>query len=94
MLADKYPDISINESIFISVKDSLIIIYSKLSEKNKQSLDEIILKDDGRYVIRQLIPMNLKYEYLLNESVQIDSNSIIIPTINNGKLVLAKLTVE
>ncbi len=93
-LADKYPDISINESIFISAKDSLIIIYSKLSEKNKQSLDEIILKNDGRYVIRQLVPMNLKYEYLLNESVQMDSNSIIIPTINTDKLVLAKLTVE
>jgi len=38
--------------------------------------------------------MNLKCTYLLDQSFQLDSNSMIIPCTIKGKLAFAKLVVE
>jgi hypothetical protein len=84
----------VNESVFINTQNALHIIYSKLAEKNKQLLGDIILNHDGTYIIKPIISMNLKCTYMLNESVTLDSNSILIPCVIKNKLAFAKFTIE
>ena len=43
----------VNESVFINTQNALHIIYSKLAERNKQLLGDIILNHDGTYIIRK-----------------------------------------
>jgi hypothetical protein len=84
----------INKSVFINTENGLHIIYSKLTEKKKQVLSDILLARNGNYVIKPIISMNLKCTYLLDQSFQLDSNSMIIPCTIKGKLVFAKLIVK
>ena len=85
----------IEHSISINTPNALHIIYSEPFDKNiKQSLSDIVLKADGSYTIHQIISMNLKYSYMVEEGVQLDSNSVLVPCIINGKHAFAKYTIE
>jgi hypothetical protein len=84
----------ITQSVFVNTPNALHIIYSKLSEKNKQSLSDISLKPDGTYTINPIISMDLKYSYIVEDGMQLDENSALFPCVIKGKLAFAKYTIE
>ena len=84
----------VNESAFLNTKNALHIIYLKSVPKKKQALGEIVLHPDGQYEMKPVIAMNIKYKYLLPESLQISERELIIPCTINDKLAFAKLTID
>ena len=77
-----------------NTQHSLHIIYPKTLGKNKQSISDITINQDGSYVITPIISMDLKYKYMLAQSVPLDANSIIVPCTIRGKLAFAKLVIK
>jgi len=81
----------IDEGAFVVTENSLHIIYLKTIKNGRQTLGDLIMKPDGQYETKPIISMNLKSKYLLDQSLQVDENVLIIPCVINDKLSFAKL---
>ena len=81
----------VDHSMFINIQDTLKIIYPMISEKGAQSLSSIVINADGSYLIKPILSTDSKYRYLFDQSEQLDSNSILIPSVIKDKLAFAKL---
>lgn len=61
---------------------------------NKKITGHITLSNDNQYSYQHLIVMNLKYHLLVNKTVQVDANNIIVPCVYKSKMVFARVVLN
>ena len=84
----------LNEAVYIHTTSGLHLIYTKLATSKRQTLYDMTFDNDGNYMVRPIISMNIKYTYYPNLGIQLDENSLLMPCVKNGKTALSKYIIK
>lgn len=93
-LADKPQDVSLPEYEYVmNTEKNIHFLFSRTLKKDKQAVSDIIFENNKSLQLNPVL-VNPKFTLLVNESVQISPDAILIPFLKTNGLSFAKMEFE
>lgn len=85
---------NLDNSSITAVDKKLHIIYEVQIKNKPRFLNHIIIGDDGSIAETHYTTWDMKYQYLLNQSVLTDHNELVVPAVKGSYMRFAKIKIE